>query len=102
MFDIEIAPENATNYTLWIDYDGASRVIRVHMSVAGEHKPTIPILSQPLDLREFVLQHSYFGFTASARIAYELNRVLAWNLMVEKLPDDNDDDNTPAWKLGVF
>ncbi|THU50621.1 hypothetical protein C4D60_Mb06t22210 [Musa balbisiana] len=96
-FDIEITPVNVTNYTLWIDYDEASHVIRVHMS-----KPTVPVLSQPLDLSEFVLQHSYFGFIASIRTTYELNHVLAWNLTVEKLPDDSDNDGAPAWKLGVF
>ncbi|RRT32857.1 hypothetical protein B296_00050070 [Ensete ventricosum] len=99
-FGIEIAPVIATNYTLWVDYDGASRVIRVYMSVAGKQKPSAPVLSAPLDLSDVVLQNSYFGFAASTGTTYQLNCVLAWNLTVEKLSDD--DDGTPAWKLGVI
>ncbi|RWV88352.1 hypothetical protein GW17_00049571 [Ensete ventricosum] len=102
-FGIEIAPVIATNYTLWVDYDGASRVIRVYMSVAGKQKPSAPVLSAPLDLSDVVLQNSYFGFAASTGTTYQLNCVLAWNLTVENLSDDDDDDDgTPAWKLGVI
>ncbi|URE09151.1 lectin-like protein kinase [Musa troglodytarum] len=99
-FGIEIAPVNATNYTVWVDYDGAARHIRVYMSVAGKHKLSAPVLSAPLDLSDVVLQNSYFGFAASTGTTYQLNCVLAWNLTVEKLSDD--DDGTPAWKLGVI
>ncbi|CAL9763857.1 unnamed protein product [Musa acuminata subsp. burmannicoides] len=99
-FGIEIAPVNATNYTVWVDYDGAARHIRVYMSVAGKLKLSVPVLSAPLDLSDVVLQNSYFGFAASTGTTYQLNCVLAWNLTVEKLSDD--DDGTPAWKLGVI
>ncbi|KAF8653694.1 hypothetical protein HU200_061803 [Digitaria exilis] len=89
-FGIEISPANATNYTVWVDYDGAKRHISVFMAVAGKPKPwRSPVLAAPLDLAATVAEWSYFGFSASTGSKYQLNCVLAWNLTVDKLPSDD-------------
>nr|CAB3481426.1 unnamed protein product [Digitaria exilis] len=89
-FGIEISPANATNYTVWVDYDGAKRHISVFMAVAGKPKPwRSPVLAAPLDLAATVAEWSYFGFSASTGSKYQLNCVLAWNMTVDKLPSDN-------------
>nr|CAB3483469.1 unnamed protein product [Digitaria exilis] len=89
-FGIEISPANPTNYTVWIDYDGAKRHISVFMAVAGKPKPwRSPVLAAPLDLAATVAEWSYFGFSASTGSKYQLNCVLAWNMTVDKLPSDD-------------
>ncbi|KAG6539150.1 probable L-type lectin-domain containing receptor kinase S.5 [Zingiber officinale] len=98
--DIEIAPVNATNYTVWINYDGGARAIRLYMAVVGNPKPASPALQASLDLSEFLNQRSFFGFTGSTGETYQLNCVLAWNLTVEILPDD-DNGALSGWKLGA-
>ncbi|CAL9078495.1 unnamed protein product [Musa textilis] len=96
-----ISPVIATNYTVWVDYDGVARHIWVYMVLAGNPKPSLAILNATLDLRDYLLQKSYFGFSASTGTDYQLNQVLSWNITVEILPDDNK-SRMPAWKLGVI
>ncbi|OAY70893.1 L-type lectin-domain containing receptor kinase IV.1 [Ananas comosus] len=96
--DLQIAPVAPANYTLWIDYDGGVRRIRVYMAAEGRPQPPSPVLDAPLDLGQFVLQRSYFGFSASTGSDYELNCVLAWNMTVERLRDKK---RLPRWALGL-
>ncbi|CAL9778752.1 unnamed protein product [Musa acuminata subsp. burmannicoides] len=95
-----IAPVNATIYTVWVDYDGVSRHMWVHMAIVGDPKPSSAVLSSPLDLSDILTQYSYFGFSASTGTNYELNCVLSWNLTVEMIPDDKS--RMPTWKLAVI
>ncbi|KAJ3696550.1 hypothetical protein LUZ61_000255 [Rhynchospora tenuis] len=87
-FNITISPKIGTNYTVWIDYNGSSRHIWVYMAKQGNPKPATDVLNAPLDLSEVINPISYIGFSASTGIRYELNCVLAWELMVEKLNKD--------------
>ncbi|KAG1358980.1 putative L-type lectin-domain containing receptor kinase S.5 [Cocos nucifera] len=101
-FGIEIAPLNATNYTIWIDYDGGDRHIWVYMAVQGQPKPSFTVLNFSLDLGAHVSQNSYFGFSASTGSDYQLNCILSWNLTVEDLSEGNNVGGGMAgWKLGV-
>ncbi|PKA47357.1 putative L-type lectin-domain containing receptor kinase S.5 [Apostasia shenzhenica] len=101
-FGIEISPATAVNYSIWIDYDGADRMIRVHMAQQGKPKPGSPVMSAALDLGEHVNQNSYFGFAAATGTAtYELNCVLAWNLTVEDLLPGKNRGSPTAWKIGA-
>ncbi|KAI8536702.1 hypothetical protein RHMOL_Rhmol10G0277300 [Rhododendron molle] len=53
-------------------------------------KPNTTTVTSPLDLRKFVNQNSYFGFSASTGVgAAQLNCVLRWNLTVEYYHDVN-------------
>ncbi|WOL12377.1 hypothetical protein Cni_G21143 [Canna indica] len=98
---IEIAPVDATNYTVWIDYDGGARAIRVYMDIEGKPKPSLPVLSSQLNLGDILQQYSYFGFAASTGESYQLNCVLAWNLTVEML-DEGNNKGLPPWKIWVI
>ncbi|KAJ3694693.1 hypothetical protein LUZ60_000070 [Juncus effusus] len=99
-FGIEIAPlqNNSANYTVWIEYNGSTRHIWVYMTFEGQPKPTKDVLNASIDLSEIVNQNSYLGFSASTGTLYELNCVLAWSLMVEKL----DKEGLSKWKLGLI
>lgn len=87
-FGIEIAPINAVNYTLWIDYNGSTRNISVYMAKQGSSKPTETVLNASLDLSEVINREAYIGFSASTGVTYELNCVLEWVLMVERLREE--------------
>ncbi|KAF6160925.1 hypothetical protein GIB67_025460 [Kingdonia uniflora] len=87
---IEIAPVIGTNYTVWIQYNGTQKVIKVYMALQGKPMPKVPVLNESLNIRSILNQHSYFGFSASTGNLIQLNCVLKWNLTVEKLPEEND------------
>ncbi|KAH0457560.1 hypothetical protein IEQ34_012875 [Dendrobium chrysotoxum] len=94
-FGIQIAPVEAVNYTVWIDYDGRVGAIEVYMARKGELQPEKPVLAGKVDLSLYVNQDSYFGFAAATGAKdYELNCVLDWTLTVENLDDED--------KKGVF
>ncbi|KAL0395603.1 UNVERIFIED_CONTAM: putative L-type lectin-domain containing receptor kinase S.5 [Sesamum calycinum] len=91
--NITIAPIGARFYNVWVDYDGLNMVLDVYiaeqakMEGATPPKPSSPILSADLNLRDHLNQYSYFGFSASAGSAFQLNCVPRWNLTVHYFPD---------------
>ncbi|KAF6173783.1 hypothetical protein GIB67_017009 [Kingdonia uniflora] len=87
---IEIAPVDARNYTVWIQYNGTQKVIKVYMALQGKPMPKVPVLNESLNIRSTLNQHSYFGFSASTGNLIQLNCVLRWDLSVETLPEHND------------
>ncbi|KAL6646394.1 hypothetical protein ACP70R_018002 [Stipagrostis hirtigluma subsp. patula] len=78
---------NATDYTVWIEYDGAARHISVYMGVRGKPKPASPVLDSPLDLSEHVPDTAHLGFSASTGADIGLNRILDWDLTIEVFPE---------------
>ncbi|KAJ4769583.1 Lectin-like protein kinase-like [Rhynchospora pubera] len=87
-FGIEISPVNATNYTVWINYEGLVRRIWVYMAVQGNPKPANDVLNTSLDLSKVIDKVAFIGFSASTGARYQLNSVLAWELTVEILKKD--------------
>ncbi|XP_038723165.1 probable L-type lectin-domain containing receptor kinase S.5 [Tripterygium wilfordii] len=90
---LQIAPKEAENYTVWVDYDGQKKILDVYLVKQGETKPAVPLLSSDLDLKDIVKQESYFGFAASTGTTIQLNCVLGWNLTVEVLPGSGSGGN---------
>ncbi|XP_066326530.1 probable L-type lectin-domain containing receptor kinase S.5 [Miscanthus floridulus] len=86
-FRIATNSSNPTNYTAWVEYDGAARHVSVYMGVRGEPKPASPVLDSPLDLSEHVPEKAYIGFTASTGTDFELNCILDWTLSIEVIPE---------------
>ncbi|KAH0691932.1 hypothetical protein KY285_015880 [Solanum tuberosum] len=111
---IELAPIGARFYNIWIHYDGFKKVLDVYiieqMTKNGTTptRPKVPILTHNVDLREFVKQESYFGFSASTGHFNQLNCVLRWNLTVEYFQEKNDqekkkrDDRSQSNILGAL
>lgn len=92
---IEISPEIATNYSVWVEYDGRSKVMEVYMAKHSRanppNKPNTPLLSETINLRHYLKEESYFGFAASTgSSAIQLNCVLEWDLKVEELHPRKD------------
>ncbi|KAI8541009.1 hypothetical protein RHMOL_Rhmol08G0029600 [Rhododendron molle] len=118
---IELAlARNATNlFNVWVQYDGFDKVIEVYIAPQAEingetpSRPDTPVLKSPLDLREILDQHSYFGFSAStgSGSSAQRNSVFWWNLTVDSYEDVDaltlapgpapalaPEDKHPPWK----
>uniref|UniRef100_A0A7N0UZ43 Protein kinase domain-containing protein n=1 Tax=Kalanchoe fedtschenkoi TaxID=63787 RepID=A0A7N0UZ43_KALFE len=90
-FGIEISPEQGTNYSVWIDYNGVAKHLTVHMD-RGESssKPDSPILNQTLNLKQYLNKNSFMGFSGSTSHPHiQLNCVLKWSLQIETLPSES-------------
>nr|GMC57373.1 probable L-type lectin-domain containing receptor kinase S.5 [Ipomoea batatas] len=77
---IILAPINDTVfYDVWVEYSGTAKVLEVYIAKQEEKsgqtkpKPGSPILSLELDIRDYLNQESYFGFSASNGAGYQLN-----------------------------
>ncbi|KAL3720691.1 hypothetical protein ACJRO7_005496 [Eucalyptus globulus] len=91
---IQLVPEVAKNFTIWIQYDGLNKILQVFMvgeknPEPAERRPSVPVMTKKdLDIAKYVSEHSYFGFAASTGSAIELHCVLGWNLTVDEAPED--------------
>ncbi|KAK4480020.1 hypothetical protein RD792_013077 [Penstemon davidsonii] len=99
---------DAKFYNFWIDYDGADKKIEVYVTEQSDQngptppKPRSSILSAELNLRDYVNQYSYFGFSASTgRDTRELNCVFRWNLTVHYFPERDQEWLTIVLGAGI-
>ncbi|KAK9164823.1 hypothetical protein Scep_000014 [Stephania cephalantha] len=97
---IQISPQVPKNYTVWIRYDRQRR-LTAYMAEEGQPMPPNPIMNESLNLRDYVSQYSYFGFSASTGNLTQLNCVLGWNLTVEMLERSEGHGNREWVKIVV-
>ncbi|KAI4327883.1 hypothetical protein L6164_020294 [Bauhinia variegata] len=106
-FGFQIAPNGTRFYVLWVEYDGAQKMLDVYMAEQPAKeapivlKPMKPVMSYNLDLKDVVKQSSYFGFAASTGNTFELNCVLRWNITVEVLAEEDNTKRVLQIALGV-
>ncbi|KAJ7953267.1 Lectin receptor kinase [Quillaja saponaria] len=106
-FGIQISPVGTKFYVVWVEYDGARKVLDIYMAEQHDkdapivRRPTTPVLSSNLDLRTIVKQQSYFGFAASTGDNTQLNCVLKWNITVELLSEESKTGHLLSIALGV-
>ncbi|XVF01679.1 hypothetical protein REPUB_Repub04eG0109100 [Reevesia pubescens] len=99
--NITLSPEVGTNYIVWVDYDGSSKLIEVYMATEEQNKPSKPILNHTINLKDYLKQDSYFGFSGSTGDPLiQLNCVLKWSLDIDILPRDKK-QNWLAIGLGI-
>ncbi|XP_022989344.1 probable L-type lectin-domain containing receptor kinase S.5 [Cucurbita maxima] len=85
---IVLSPEIGTNYSIWVVYDGISKLLQVYMSANKDPKPDKPLLNETINLKQYVKQESYIGFSASTGSPeIQLNCVLEWMLDLEHLAE---------------
>ncbi|KAJ6984472.1 L-type lectin-domain containing receptor kinase SIT2-like [Populus alba x Populus x berolinensis] len=80
---------------VWIDYDEAEKLLNVTVAPVTRTKPTLPLLSTPLDLSSVMLDSMYVGFSSSTGAVASSHYILGWSfnrggqaqsLDVSKLP----------------
>lgn len=90
----DLAPDVDANYSVWIDYNGTSKVLEVYMAryvLSSVEKPAKPLLKETINLKDFVKEESYFGFAASTGSPdMQLNCILKWDLEVDDLRPRKD------------
>jgi hypothetical protein len=70
---------NTVGHRAWIAYDSQRRRIEVHLGSDGDHKPSEPILSSPLNLSPFLNEYMFVGFSASTGNLAQIHSILSWN-----------------------
>ncbi|ERN11421.1 hypothetical protein AMTRI_Chr03g43520 [Amborella trichopoda] len=87
---LNLTPPDGINYRAWVEYNASSMLLNVFIEREKEtQKPDNPILSEIVDLSNYVEKVSHFGFSASTGDGAQLNCVVKWDLSVEKLPEDD-------------
>jgi hypothetical protein len=76
---------NGTPQYVWIDYDGATKVMNVYLNQSANVKPAAPTLTGTIDLASIFggLTDVYFGFTGGTGGAYQNQDVLGWQLAAD-------------------
>ncbi|XP_020237598.1 probable L-type lectin-domain containing receptor kinase VII.2 [Cajanus cajan] len=65
------------NYQVWIDYLDSR--VNVTMALAGQKRPQKPLISEPVDLSEVLLDEMYVGFCGATGQLVESHKILAWS-----------------------
>ncbi|KAI5059146.1 hypothetical protein GOP47_0025465 [Adiantum capillus-veneris] len=77
--------------SVWIDYDGRLFTLDVYLANQGSSrmtKPTDPIISgYPINLRDYLPQNVYVGFSASLGTILESHCVLRWDFNSTNFPE---------------
>ncbi|XP_047311966.1 L-type lectin-domain containing receptor kinase VII.1-like [Impatiens glandulifera] len=68
---------NGKNYQVWIDFRDSE--INVTMAVAGQRRPSKPLISTDLNLSNVLEDEMYVGFTAATGRLVESHHILAWS-----------------------
>ena len=90
-YNIELSSKEGTSYSVWVQYNGTSKVMEVYMVKDGQPKPEKPLLNKTINLGQHVNKQSYFGFAASTGDPQvELNCVLKWSLEIDDLQKKSD------------
>ncbi|KAF0929577.1 hypothetical protein E2562_022399 [Oryza meyeriana var. granulata] len=102
-FGIKLGAANASNFFVWVDYNGTSRHVWMYMARSDDGvpspKPPSPVFDVPLDLSAVVAEKAYFGFSASTGTQFQLNCLHMWNMTVEVLDDGSSSGGQPRWRL---
>ncbi|KAK0582125.1 hypothetical protein LWI29_021818 [Acer saccharum] len=92
--NITLSLPSSVSYRVWVQYNGTSQLLQVFMDKEREPKPPKPpnpLLTQTINLKDFLKQESYFGFSASTGSQkIQLNCVKEWTLEIEVLPKKKD------------
>ncbi len=76
---------NGSSRFIWIDYDGSSNLLEVYLS-ATNTKPGTPLLTQIIDLTDYVENQAYIGFTAGTGVGSDNHDIRAWEFTQTEPP----------------
>ena len=64
---------------IWIDYNGAEKLLNVTIAPISVAKPSRPLLSKVIDLSQILQESMYVGFTAATGAIRSYHYVLGWS-----------------------
>ncbi|KAJ8898930.1 hypothetical protein K2173_008424 [Erythroxylum novogranatense] len=83
LVDLEL--EDGNPIQSWIDYDGANLIVNVTIVPVGKEKPSIPLISYPINLTSIVKESMYVGFSASTGEKSSSHYILGWSFSMSGL-----------------
>ncbi|KAJ0962484.1 hypothetical protein J5N97_030312 [Dioscorea zingiberensis] len=79
----------------WIDYDAVSKVLNVTISPFST-KPTIPIISFPVDLSPILHDRMFVGFSASTGLLASSHYLFGWSFKMNGVATSLDLSSLPS------
>ncbi|KAF8402960.1 hypothetical protein HHK36_011053 [Tetracentron sinense] len=79
----------------WIDYDSRSNQLNVTLSPSSS-KPSLPILSFPLNLSPILIDSMYVGFSASTGLLASSHYIFGWNFKMNGAAQNLDLSSLPS------
>lgn len=79
----------------WVDYDSVSNVLNVTLSLSSS-KPSVPILSFPVDLSPIFLEYMYVGFSASTGLLASSHYISGWSFKINGQAQSLDLSSLPS------
>lgn len=77
--EIELILNDGSQLHAWIDYDSWSKVVEVRLSKSGLVRPSLPLISHPVDLSCLWKDEMYIGISSSSGDPSQTNLVYSWN-----------------------
>lgn len=77
--EIELILNDGSQLHAWIDYDSWSKILEVRLSKSGLVRPSVPLISHPVDLSSLWKDEMYIGISSSSRDPSQTNLVYSWN-----------------------
>lgn len=76
---IELILNDGSQLHAWIDYDSRSKIVEVRLSKSGLVRPSVPLISHPVDLSSLWKDEMYIGISSSSGDPSQINLVYSWN-----------------------
>ncbi|KAJ7950024.1 Lectin receptor-like kinase [Quillaja saponaria] len=78
----EFSLKSGNAIRVWIEYDGAKKVVNVTVAPLSKEKPAIPLLVCSIDLTPVLKRSMYVGFSASTGEKASSHYILGWSFAV--------------------
>jgi hypothetical protein len=86
----EITLESGDQIRAWIEYDGLQKLVNVTIAPAALAKPTKPLISDTIDLTQYLKERMYVGFSAATGDKSSSHCILGWSFSQKgEAPDLN-------------
>ncbi|XP_075502377.1 putative L-type lectin-domain containing receptor kinase VI.1 [Primulina tabacum] len=92
----EIIMESGTPIQAWIEYDGHRKILNVTLSPLLNPKPATPLMSENLDLSNYLRSSMYAGFSAATGEKVSSHYILGWSFKLNGMADPLNLDGLPV------
>ncbi|KAH7446595.1 hypothetical protein KP509_01G063600 [Ceratopteris richardii] len=98
--DVSLTSSNVSNRegmntSIWIEYDGDLHILSVYVANQGSDistKPSEPVISYAIDLRDYLPEIVYVGFSASLGTILESHCIILWDFTSTDVPSSSSSE----------
>ncbi|XP_073146107.1 probable L-type lectin-domain containing receptor kinase VI.1 [Henckelia pumila] len=95
----EIIMESGMPIQAWIEYDGNRSILNVTLSPLLHPKPATPLMSENINLSEYVRDSMYAGFSAATGEKVSSHFILGWSFKLNGMADPLNLDGLPVMPI---